>query len=229
DHALRLLAYEDAAQHYQTALRVQAAGEPLDDVLRCELLLALGEAQTRSGDFAPARETLREAAAVARGLGKAELLARAAVSIAAGARMGRLDPSLIALMEEAVDVVATEDSVLRVRVLAGLATALTWSGDDSGRQAELASAAVAIARRVGDPATLARALADWCLAAWRPDNVNERQAAATEILPLARKADDPDLVLHSHAWRTICLLEMGDLAAADAAIAAFTPLGEELR
>jgi DNA-binding CsgD family transcriptional regulator/tetratricopeptide (TPR) repeat protein len=229
DRALRLLAYEDAARHYQTALRVQAAGEPVDDVLRCELLLALGEAQTRSGDFAPARETLREAATLARSLGKAELLAHAAVSIAAGVRMGRLDPGLIGLMEEAVDAVATEDSALRVQVLAGLATALVWSGGDSGSQAELAEAAVAIARRVGDPGTLARALAAWCLAVWRPDNVNERLAAATEILPLARQADDPDLVLHSHAWRTICLLELGDLAAADAAIAAFTPVGEELR
>jgi hypothetical protein len=48
--------------------------------LRCELLFALGEAQSQSGDFATARETLREAAALARDLHRADLLARTAVN-----------------------------------------------------------------------------------------------------------------------------------------------------
>jgi DNA-binding CsgD family transcriptional regulator len=229
DRALRLLAYEEAVAQYQTALRMVALGESDDPSLRCELLLALGEAQTRAGDFAPARETLREAATLARVLGKGEILARAAVSIATGVRMGGVDPELIDLMKEAVAVLSTEESPLRVQALAGLATALFWSDGDATSRASVADEAVSIGRRVGDAATLARALAAWCLAAWRPDNLSERLAAATKILPLAREAGDPDLALHSHAWRTICLLELGDLAAANAAIAAFEPLGEELR
>ena len=54
----RMLAWEEAAQHYRAALRARELAGAVDDNVRAELLLALGASEDRAGLEDEARETL---------------------------------------------------------------------------------------------------------------------------------------------------------------------------
>src|SRR6185503_15337390 len=83
--------------------------------------------------------------------------------------------------------------------------------------------------RVDDPAALAYALETSHLARWGPDNVAERIAITDELLELAEAVGDTELMLLGQGWRVPDLLELGEIAAVDAAIAAHARLVEALR
>ena len=55
----RLLAWEEAAQHYRAALRARELSGAVDDHVRAELLLALGASEDRAGLEEEARETFQ--------------------------------------------------------------------------------------------------------------------------------------------------------------------------
>src|SRR5262249_58575699 len=77
--ALHALAYEQAADLFDAALRVlDLTGEP-DEKRRGELILARGQAQMHAGEDA-ARDCLLEAIALAKELDDRDLLGRAALS-----------------------------------------------------------------------------------------------------------------------------------------------------
>jgi DNA-binding CsgD family transcriptional regulator/tetratricopeptide (TPR) repeat protein len=82
---------------------------------------------------------------------------------------------------------------------------------------------------VGDPAALAYALETSHLARWGPDNVEERIAITLEVLEPADALDDPELALLGQGWRVADLLELGEIAAVDAAIATHARLADTLR
>src|SRR6185369_7007184 len=81
ERALANLAFEEAAAHFERALGVLEPRHPDGERLRCDLLLALGDAQRRGGDTGY-RETVTKAAAMARALGDGERLALAALATA---------------------------------------------------------------------------------------------------------------------------------------------------
>ena len=78
----RMLAWEEAAQHYRAALRARELAGAIDDAVRAELLLALGASEDRAGLEEEARETFQAAIRTARQLGDAILLTRAALGVA---------------------------------------------------------------------------------------------------------------------------------------------------
>lgn len=239
EHATALFAYEEAASHYQHALQLIAL-QPGDELQRCELLLALGDAQRRAGNTATARETFRAAADLARILRTygeeqqaSSLLARAALGFALGfggitVAGGVEDPFVVNLLEESLQALGTEESPLRVRVLSRLAMELYWS-NDAGRRATLSQEAIASARRMEDPIALASALNARHVVLREPGNVEERLAIATEMMQLARKVDDKELTLRGHMWRLTDLLELGDLPTADREIGMYAQRAEELQ
>ncbi|MGH7821919.1 MAG: hypothetical protein ACREQ9_19325, partial [Candidatus Binatia bacterium] len=235
ERATALLAYEEAARLYRLALRALDRLEPPDEGERCELLLALGDAQTRAGDPDGARETFLRAADVARELAAAEQLARAALGFGGRFVWGfaAADERLITLLEESLAALGEGDSALRVRVLARLATAfvgrMMYYQQALERSASLSQQAVEMSRRLGDTALLAYALDARHFAIWGPDRVEERLAIATEMLRLAEEAGDTEREHQAHHWRMLSLLELGELAAADVEIEAQVRLAEELR
>jgi hypothetical protein len=79
EHAITLLAYEEAARLYESALEALDLKQPADNADRCDLLLGLGEAQARAGDESVASTTFLRAAEIARSGGYSEQLARAAL------------------------------------------------------------------------------------------------------------------------------------------------------
>lgn len=63
-------------------LKVMASMSEPDDELRCELLISLGDAESKGGSRDEANRALHRAAEVARNLGSSGLFAQAAATIA---------------------------------------------------------------------------------------------------------------------------------------------------
>jgi DNA-binding SARP family transcriptional activator/tetratricopeptide (TPR) repeat protein len=225
----RLLAWEEAAQHYRAALRARDLTGSRDDLVRAELLLAQGTSEDRAGLEDAARATFQDAAATARALGDATLLGRAALGFAGQwSVLGRVDEQRLAVLEEALAALGAEDNPLRARLLARLALELYYSGDPGRRQA-LSEQAVELARRLGDLRTLATCLDARHYALWRPETVDERLEVATELRRVAETTGDPELELEGAGWTVVDLLELGDVVGADVQIAAASKLADALQ
>jgi len=234
-----LFAYAEAANQYEHALQLLELTRS-DELRRAELLLQLGDVQRKAGRTTAARETLRLVADFARVLRQrgdsahaASFLARAALSFSTGfggvTTIGGVEDSfIIGLLEEALATLGEEESKLRARVLSRLALELYFSREPQ-RQAALSQEAVAVARRVGDPATLAYVLYVRLIALQEPGNFAERGATASEVIRLATGAGDKELVLHGQRLRLCHLLELGDLATADREFSVYAQRAEELR
>ena len=224
----RLLAWEEAAQHYRAALRARELAGAVDDHVRAELLLALGTSEDRAGMEEEARETFQAAIRTARQLGDAVLLARGALGVAGPwSALSRSDPGRVSLLDEAMEALPEEDSPLRARLLARLALELYYAGEPELRLS-LSRGGGEIARRIGDPRTLATCLDARHYALWLPENVEERLEVAAELRRVAEETGDPELELQGAGWTIIDLMELGDIEGVDIQIAAASKLAEAL-
>ena len=99
------------------------------------------------------------------------------------------------------------------------------------RRLQLSQEAVALARRLRDPATLAAVLYDRHLAIWgadRAESARERLTMATEVVRLAERTGDRAMALRGRGLRRTDLLELGDVAGFDADLAAAERTAQEL-
>ena len=226
DRALALLSDEEAARQYAVAL--EALGDR-DARRRCELLLALGEAHSRTGDTAGSRRALLDAAAIARRLGLADELARAAAEYGGRFIYARAadDPWVLPLLEEGLATLRQGDDRLRVRLLARVACALRDEPSRERRET-LSGDAVALARRIGDDATLAYALDGRVVAISGPHTADEMLALGTELLELAERIGDHERVVHAHMHRLGPQLMTGRLAEAEASLVAADRVAAQL-
>ena len=241
DHAAGLLAYEDAARHYARALHLLPMLEDGGGDRHWEVLLRLADVQWWAGAVEQAGQSFEQAAAVAGRLGAAESLARAALGYVTGTapvmRLGlgwmvltgwlARQTTGIRLLEQALAALPEGDSPLRAQVLARLATELYSSGEVDRRTA-LAEAAVAMARRVGDPQALLVALHGRHWAMLAPDRPDLRLANAAEMLELAVRLGDEETAFLARQARLHCLLELCDVAGVDAELQAMIELADDL-
>jgi tetratricopeptide (TPR) repeat protein len=226
-HASVLLAHEDAVRLCQMALQaLHHVGD--DPQRRYRLLMRLGDAQTKSNEHRDARASYRRAGEIARALGRPEDLGRAVLGYGTIGQMagGVVDRVVVELLEEALAQLSEDDSVVRARLLARLATELSFSGQ-LDRRAALSAEAVAMATRLDDVGALGHALVARHWSLWGPENVSERLWAANDLLKLAERSGDQHLAIQGHQWRMIDLLEIGDIDAVDVEIAAYARLVEE--
>ena len=227
---MALPAYAEAVRFYDMALQALERQQPVDEAQQCTLLLALGEAQTKAGDFPQASNTFQRTADLARMLGAPEVLARSAIGFAETRwRPGLPGEPAVRLLEEALHALPETDSALRARVLAGLASALSYTGRRE-RAVAVAHQSIAMARRLADPLVLAAVL-DVSFFAFRgqPERVTERLAYATEIVRLAEETGEREMVLDGYGWSIITLAELGDIQALDVQLAAHTRLVQEMQ
>jgi DNA-binding SARP family transcriptional activator len=227
-----MLAHEEAAEHYARALEVFDRTATLRGARerRLALLLELGEARLRSGDRVEAWPAFREAAALAAELGDRDALIRAAIE--ASRRFiqppGLVEAELIALLELALEQTRGERSVTRVRLLARLCVALSFTPrrDEMRR---LSAEATSIAAHLGNPEAAALAANARRRAWWGPEQLERRLADSTMLLRSARAAGDVELMLQGHLWLVLDLLEAGDRRAVETQIEAFALEAEPLR
>ena len=217
--AMRVRAYERAAELFELALDVSEQ-LPFDPECQTELTLALGTALTRADDPL-ARDTLLAAAEGARSLSRPELLAQAALGIHVfNLSPGVPDDVSVALLEEALERIGPNDGALRARLLARLATAIYYRFGTAERRNALVTEAVAMARRLDDPATLAYVLTNGQLATWGPDTTERDLEWVEELLVLTEEAGNTELALSTRTRQIDYLLELDDLVGADIAIEA---------
>jgi tetratricopeptide (TPR) repeat protein len=209
ERALEAMAYESAIELFDSALGVLdlASGEA---ERRARIRLTMGQAEMRCGRLEAGRATLRKAADDARLLGDAELLARAALASAPwGLATAMSDEAdLIPLLKRARASLPPEDGTLRARLTARLASASYWSASLEDRMA-LGEQAIAMARRVGDPASLAWVLSDVHLATWNPDSLERTLEWVAEIDSLAERAGNLELAMLARSWRISLVMERG--------------------
>jgi tetratricopeptide (TPR) repeat protein len=230
DQSVGGLAYEDAVRLYQMALRATELKHPSDEVTTCELLISLGDAQIRAGDLAGGRRTSLRAAELARASGLAEHLARAALGYGGRFVWARAatDKHLIPLLRDALAVLGDEDSPLKARLLARLAGALRSDPSPEPRES-VSIEAVALARRLDDPATLAYALEGRSAALWNPFTTLERLPLAQELFLVAEEAGDIERLQAAHFYRLLALFELGDMAGVHAELDMGDRLTREIR
>ena len=226
DHAASQLAFEEAVRLYESALPL--AEQP---VTRCELLLALGDAQARAGETAASKRSFREAAATAEVGGLNEHLARAALGY--GGRImwevSRGDPYHAPLLERALAAVGEDDGALRVRLLARLAGGpLRDAAVPPARRRALSDEALRTARRMSDPVTLGHAIQGYILGHHGPDHTHKQLELATELIELAAQSGDKERVVDGHEERLDALLELGDVVAAKQELRAMATVAQEL-
>ncbi len=230
ERAAATYAYEDAVS-LRTALRLFDTISEVVPQRRCDLLLALGDARWRAGEAEGARKTFGEAATIARELALNDHYARAALGYGGGpggfSITDRADEQLVAMLDEALEVLPARDSALRVTVLSRLA--LENRGKGALAEADRASAqAIEMAERVGDTKILLLAMHSRQWSTLGPDRTDEAIASGEEMARLARIVGDRDMEFEGHQLRLIALAQLGDFRAVDQEIAACDRLAGEL-
>ena len=189
----------------------------------------LGQALVKTGENLQAAEVLQNAAASAKALGVSEEFARAALAFEEATwRPGIPGDTAAGLLRDALAGLAEEDSILRARVLSSLTRALVFSGAFDEATAVHAQA-IAMARRLGDPGTIAAALRSVATARWLPQQFAARMQVAREAEDLAERIGDRERVLEAASWRLFDLMELGDLNARAREFEAYTKLADEVR
>jgi len=232
DRAASQYGYEEAAESYASALEMLETARAGDTDRTCELLLSLGEVQSRAGNGAEARQALRKAAGLAQEADRPDQLARAAIEY--GGRFGwaraSIDPFYVPVLERALAAVGTEDSSARVRLLARLAAARR---DDAPRERRVAIAAegLEMAGRIGDPVTLALALEAQWVATEGPEMVRDGTGIATtrRMIELGEQAGDKERMYEGHEHRLNSFWQLGDRTAVDVEFDVLAALADELR
>ena len=228
ERALQLLAFEEAVGHFMRALELCELYTPEDMAARCDVLMAMAEAQNRSGETAGADWAVARAADLARAMGDAERLAEVALRAGPLSYLGIVAATQdnIRLLDEARAALPAEDTSLRAMVTARLGLVTVYSEGLPGRAVlerslVLNSEAVAIARRLGDRRALGYALNARMHALWGIAPAPDRLATGTELGEIAEEIGDELLALHGHMWRIRELLAQGHTEAVEAEITRF--------
>ena len=220
--AASTLAFGEAAARFRTALDLGIRGLPE----RAEVFLELGEASHRGGNSLDALEAFRAAADIARQLGDAELLTRAAIGFEDACwRPGIADQGAVEILNEAAALLGEDDSELRVRLLGGLARALDFQGDHE-RGAIARTRAVAMARKRHDRLGLATVLmrSYWSRGTSSLEEILEMLSEARD---LGEELGNTEIRAEAMAWRTPTFVALGDLESARREVAALFETAEQ--
>jgi DNA-binding SARP family transcriptional activator len=219
DEAAARFAFEVAAEQYERALRayerLATDGEPE----RLELELERGRALSLAGDET-AHEALLRVASAAERAGDGRRMADALLTLRLDyADHVEEDAEMVALLHRALALLPHGDSAIRARLEGFLAQEAFSTMPDPERRTTV-RVALDMARRVGDPAALASVLTSHCWIVAGPESLSERLAIADELVAVGREADLPYAECDGQQWRFLALVELGEVKAADAALAA---------
>ncbi len=220
------LAYEEAVGHCERALETLELAPAADPSLRCDLLLALADAQRRSGDLAAGRATYAAAIEAARPL-DAERFARAALGLAHDGEIGPRDRDVIRLLEEASERFGDTDSAEHALVLSRLSTSYYFY--DRDRMSDDAHRSLDMARRVGDKAAIGFALNAVFALSDGLENVERRIELSSESLRIGREINDAGVEQFARTLRCFALLERGDVDAFETEVADAEALAATVR
>ena len=185
----------------------------------------------RSGDLAEAQASYLPAAELARRHRLPELLARIALGYGGWFVWSALrgDPNFVPLIQDALEMLGPQDSVLRVQLLARYAGGALRDDPDRERKEALCDEAVAMARRLGDAAALGYALDGRLGGMLWADNAPERLVLGAEMIEMGRSIGAHDRVQAGHLYRCLAAIELADRQTAEAELAVLWRMAEEFR
>jgi DNA-binding CsgD family transcriptional regulator len=222
------LAYEEAARLYERALHAGSPGLGGKD--RCRLSLSRAQALYKSGAVDSAITAAGEAADEARRCGDPVAMAHAALALegVADESWGR---RVVQLCEAALPQLGDDDTELRARLLAAVATVRSYSllGDGSDQAEPLSRQAIALAEAAGTPGALVSALRARQMACAGPDGVADRLEVAKRMLDVAAATGDPWAGLWGRLWRIEANCQLGATDAAESELAGLAHLTQLLR
>ena len=194
ERALAMTAYEEAVTHFERALQVMELDSATTDGARCDLLIALGDAQFKSGDVTESQATFDKAIDIARRLGDGERLGRAILGRVEQFTIGIVRDDEIALLEEALSAIGKDDSALRASAICPDEACQFTS--DLRKKSRVSNGVCRSARRLGDKATLAASLYYQIFGADLPVWELRRTSATAdeETLQLAEELGDKELL-----------------------------------
>jgi hypothetical protein len=173
-------------------------------------MLALGEAEARSGDTAAGRATFLRAVAAARACDAPGLAGHAALGAAWWATdLVAPDREIESMLAEVADSLTAAPAGLRAAVHARLARA-RYRTTSLAERDRLSRDALHVARDASDPTALVFVLSERHQALGSPDSLAERLAAADEIVSVAEAAGNSAGALVGYTYRALDLLESGD-------------------
>jgi predicted ATPase len=225
--AKRVLAFDEAALCFARAARNCAQ----DSRRIAALLVEEGEALLLTGELEHARARFLAGAKLARSIAEPELLARSVLGMGAGpvaweVPIGSNDQA--SLVADALEQLPEDAIALRSMLLARLSVAAA-TPETASIARQRANEALQLAQNANDPALIAQALAAVNDAYAGPSHTMTRRDNADTIVELAVVAGDRVLELLGYRYRIVADLEVGDIAAVDRNIAAFTRLAVQLR
>src|SRR4051794_16816458 len=220
--AVAAFAFDEGADRLRTALDL-----PIDDAFRrIEILLELGEACNRAGHATDALDAFRAAAEISREQGDAELLARAAIGYEDACwRPSIVDEGAIELLEEAAERLGETNPAIRVGLLSGLSRALDFKGERE-RGALVRRNAVSLARRLQDPAALARVLAR-SYGSRGTSPLEEILSMLTEAGDIGDELGEAEIGGEAMAWRVPTFVALADLGPARREVAVVRETAEQ--
>jgi DNA-binding CsgD family transcriptional regulator len=230
--AVRSLDYSDAAHWYRRAVEL-VAGAGLGAGEHAELLLGLAEAEYVEVQVSQALRHCVTAADLGAGLGRADLVARAAL-VVRGIGGERPNLVIVELCTRALTLLGDRGSDLHAKVLAQQAVALAEATEEGPDAAALRTAgmlsrrAMEMAERGGYPTALVDALHAREKLIGGPDSGAERLHLGGRLRQLGSVAGRPDAALWSYLWRIDGSLHLGMVAEADAEIAGLVGLAHRL-
>ncbi len=208
----RLAFAEAAAQLSRVRGALDSAGVAVATSALVDLVVAQADAESRAGNADRARELLREAHVHAVRLDDPDRLSAVALGLQRlGARFAMPRDEVVALLDEARRAVEGRAPAVEAQVTASLAREL-WHHSvpkDRARARPLSEQAVAIARGLDDPATLAACLLARHDVLWTAGSAAERVAIGRDIAALAEGAGDDERRSEGHLLTANALLETG--------------------
>jgi hypothetical protein len=189
-----------------------------DLALEAGLLLDLAGAREASGDVVTAATTFEAAARTAARAGDAEAAARAEAGAARRVVMWIDDPGRRSRLEDAAKRLPPGDHPLRVDLYGRLSVLCLARPELGAAGTRWGDEAVAMARRIGDPALIASALIDRHLAPITSDDLAALGGVIDELLATAERSARADLVLVALQWQYAARIARADLAGAHAAV-----------
>lgn len=204
----------DAEVWFRHALELLEDGGPADVRAELTALLGLGRAQHDQADSA-FRETLLAVSRRARDAGLVDVLVDAVLANQRGyaSLIGSVDAERVALVEQALEAVGPDRTPTRARLLALLASETAYGGDPVQAR-RLAAEAVALARDVAEPATLAAVLTQVLGPSYDPADLEGWTCGITEAAGLAVGLGDPAMITMTLLFWAAADLARGDIPAA---------------
>jgi DNA-binding SARP family transcriptional activator len=194
-----------------------------------ELWLLRANALHRLGDAEGRREAAHACCDIARKNDNHRAFGQAAL-IHGGIRStyGIASSETMVLLDEAIGLVGMKESGLRARLL-GRAGQEAYHVREFDRAEQLTTAGEALARTLGNNATIALTLEGRIWAQHRPHRLSERMATTVEMVERARYSKNREDELIARIWRACAWLESGDLALLDAEMPDLVALATDVR